>query len=120
MRTIELNTYEYSDLINYLEKLKELIRTNKRVESSNPHDRWDNTNYDIMKIDRLLDIVQGKVFSEGYFRQKPKPSQQKDDDSDDLFSFLKDQEVYMNVELLKTIIICGTVCFCFWIMYRKK
>lgn len=90
MRTIELNTYEYFDLINYLEKLKELIRTNKRVESSNPHDRWDNTNYDIMKIDRLLDIVQGKVFSDGYFRQKPKPSQQKDDDSDDLFSFLKD------------------------------
>ena len=26
----------------------------------------------------------------------------------------------MNVELLKTIIIYGTVCFCFWIMYRKK
>ena len=26
----------------------------------------------------------------------------------------------MNVELLKAIIICGTVCFCFWIMYRKK
>lgn len=91
MKTIEFEVSDHADLIKYLEMLKTYIKQTKRKESSNPHHKWDDTTYDIMRIDRLLDIIKGRVYSRGYVIAKPSKTMLNDEDdgSDDLFSFLK-------------------------------
>ena len=89
MKTVTLDVYAYNDLLKYLERLKVYIKTDKKRDSTNPHDRWDNTRYDVMKIDRLIGIIEGRIYADSYIRNKPPKVEQVDDDKDDLFSFLK-------------------------------
>lgn len=66
MKTINLDPYEYKDLVNYLEKYQQHI---KRSAAKKKKSNIGNDRYDIMRLDHLLDIIQGNILTEGFIRQ---------------------------------------------------
>mgnify|MGYP006916037072 CR=1 FL=1 len=68
MRVIELDPFEEKDLINYLERLKELL-PERDPYLTNGNDKWITKRYHVMRIDHLIDVIRGKTISAGYFKQ---------------------------------------------------
>ena len=68
MRAIELDPFEEKDLINYLERLKELL-PERDPYLTNGNDKWITKRYHVMRIDHLIDVIKGKTISAGYFKQ---------------------------------------------------
>ena len=65
METIQLNAYEKKDLIEYLKYAKEQKELNRKkvVVTSRQTKKFNTTDYDIQRIDYLLDII-------GYSRER--------------------------------------------------
>lgn len=68
MRVIELDPFEEKDLINYLERLKELL-PERDPYLTNGNDKWITKRYHVMRIDHLIDVIKGKTVSTGYIKQ---------------------------------------------------
>lgn len=60
MTAIELNPYDREDIVQYLEYAK-----NKKTEEGRGQ-KQDNSGYDRMRIDHLINVVRGKVYSGGF------------------------------------------------------
>ena len=67
MKKIELDPYELKDLKNYLIMLKKLL-PEKDPYITNSHDGWITKKYHLLRIDHLLDLLDGKIMSNGYIR----------------------------------------------------
>lgn len=99
MKVIELDPFEEKDLINYLERLKELL-PERDSYLTNSNDKWITKRYHIMRIDHLLDVIKGKTVSTGYIKQsrnareleeaKRKESSKKEKEKLDLLEYLEE------------------------------
>ncbi len=99
MRIVELDPFEEEDLINYLERLKELL-PERDPYLTNSNDKWITKRYHIMRIDHLLDVIKGKTVSTGYIKQsrnareleetKRKESSKKEKEKLDLLEYLEE------------------------------
>lgn len=102
MKVIELDPFEEKDLINYLERLKELL-PDRDPYITNGNDRWITKRYHILRIDHLIDVIKGRTLSNGYVRQsrrskelesKTKPQKAKEKETSrevlDLLEYLED------------------------------
>ena len=96
MRTIELDTFEQKDLINYLEKLKVLLNE-KNDSEHHDNQRWTNINYDNMRIDHLIGLVNGTIVHEEYYRQSKnapfldnRGKKNEQEEKKDIFTMLED------------------------------
>lgn len=71
MKTVELDPFEEKDLIDYLERLKDLL-PERDPYITNGNDRWITKRYHIMRIDHLINLIKGKIRSTSYTRQSRK------------------------------------------------
>lgn len=65
MTRIELSPYDRDDLIKYLQYAKEKKIENKKIPTRN--DRWDDSKYDCMRIDYLIRMIEGKIYTQGFY-----------------------------------------------------
>ena len=99
MRVVELDPFEEKDLINYLERLKELL-PERDPYLTNSNDKWITKRYHVMRIDHLIDVIKGKTVSTGYIKQsrnareleeaKRKESSKKEKEKLDLLEYLEE------------------------------
>lgn len=96
MRVVELDTFEEKDLINYLNKLKDMLNEQYNYAKSN-NSRWTNKNYDNMRIDHLIGIISGKIIHEEYYRQSKnakfldnRSRKNEQEEQKDIFTMLED------------------------------
>lgn len=61
MIIVKMNAYEKADIIKYLEMAKEFV--NHRPKPKGPN-KWDDTRYDITRINQLEDVINGLVDEE--------------------------------------------------------
>lgn len=61
MNRIELDAYEKKDLIQYLEYAK------SHYYLERPEKKWDSRQYNINRIDHLIDCINGKVVHDGIY-----------------------------------------------------
>lgn len=73
MTSIELSPFDKDDLIKYLEYAKEQKLKNRPELKGNQ--KWDDTNYDVMRINYLLDITKGRVRTGGVVMESALPTQ---------------------------------------------
>lgn len=76
MKRIELDPYEEKDLRNYLHMLIKLLP--KREDYiTNGNDGWISKEYHIIRINHFLDLLDGKIMSNGYLRTTAKEIEDK-------------------------------------------
>lgn len=61
MIIVKMNAYEKADIIKYLEMAKEFV--NHRPKPKGPN-KWDDTRYDLNRINQLEDVINGLVDEE--------------------------------------------------------
>lgn len=61
MIIVKMNAYERADIIKYLEMAKEYVYKKPKPKGAN---KWDDTRYDITRINQLEDVINGLVDEE--------------------------------------------------------
>ena len=58
MTRIEISPYEQRDLIEYLKVAQKVLEIKRKKKGA---EKWDNSKYHKMRIDRLIDLIEGNI-----------------------------------------------------------